>query len=128
MGDRSEFSGSVMGLFCPNGFAAAAGAARHQQEDGRPKKVSQPVTHTPPTLADLGIQRKQAHRWQSIATIPGAAVRSPFGAWLEGWTQAEIGERLGVARSVISEDVGNCHLAKIDKTLGEHWNAQNEAL
>jgi len=35
-----------------------------------------------------------------------------------GWTQKEIGELFGVARSVISESVENCHLAKIDTLLG----------
>lgn len=37
-----------------------------------------------------------------------------------GWTQKEIAERLGVAQSVVSEDIGNCNLAKIDTGAG--WN------
>jgi len=39
-----------------------------------------------------------------------------------GWTQVEIGERLGVDRSLVSLDVKNCHLAKIHTDLGPDWN------
>jgi len=39
-----------------------------------------------------------------------------------GWTQEEIGERLGVDRRTIGLDAKNCHLAKISSELPEGWN------
>ena len=39
-----------------------------------------------------------------------------------GWTQEEIGEVLEVGRSTITEDVENCEIAKIDKSIGKLWN------
>ncbi|MFO0013247.1 MAG: helix-turn-helix domain-containing protein [Planctomycetota bacterium] len=40
-----------------------------------------------------------------------------------GWTQAEIGERLGVSQRQVSDDVReNSQLGKISNDLGEHWN------
>lgn len=42
---------------------------RHKQEDGRPEKALQDVTHNP-TLDDLGISRIQSHRWQLEASVP----------------------------------------------------------
>ncbi len=44
-----------------------------------------------------------------------------------GWTQKEIGEQFGVVQSVVAEDIGNCHLAKIDNSLGEEWNEHSIA-
>lgn len=44
-----------------------------------------------------------------------------------GWTQREIGERLGVSRQAIGLDANNCNLAKIGQTLGEHWNDESVA-
>jgi predicted transcriptional regulator len=39
-----------------------------------------------------------------------------------GWTQEEIGERLGVVQSVVSRDMQNSQLGKMHEALGEHWN------
>jgi len=47
---------------------------------------------------------------------------------LHARAQAEIGERLGVDRSVISTDVGNSQLGKIHTDLGEHWNDKGVAV
>ena len=41
-----------------------------------------------------------------------------------GWTQQEIADLLGVARSTVKEDVENSHLGKIDISLPPIWNEQ----
>lgn len=72
----------------------------------------------------LGVSQRTVYRWVSHILEREKADRASKAWRLSklGWTQEAIGRKLGVARSVISEDVGNCHLAKIDTVLGEHWN------
>ena len=45
-----------------------------------------------------------------------------------GWTQEEIGERLGVVQSVVSLDIENSYLGNIAGLLGDHWNASGSSL
>ena len=45
-----------------------------------------------------------------------------------GWTQEEIGERLGVVQSVVSLDIENSYLGNIAGLLGDHWNASWSSL
>jgi len=66
----------------------------------------------------------------SIARGPMILVSDQAKAWRLsklGWTQKEIGELLGVPQSVVSEDIGNSHLGKIDNSLSDHWNDQSLA-
>ncbi len=47
----------------------------------------------------------------------------------KGGTEWAIGDRLGVPRQTITDDLNaeNCHLAKIGKDLGEQWNDKGVA-
>jgi len=45
-----------------------------------------------------------------------------------GWTQTEIGERLGVSQDTISRFAQKCHLAQMYNSLGDHWNVSLDGL
>jgi len=53
-------------------------------------------------------------------SVSESAVGKAMGMSQLGWTQKEIGELFGVTQGVVSESIGNCHLAKIDTLLGEN--------
>jgi predicted transcriptional regulator len=91
------------------------------------------ITTTPTPLAgdELTAAIRQEHAAASAAA--GAALahtRETTKAWRLsqlGWTQAEIGERLSVTQSVVSTDIGNSQLGKINNDLGDHWNDKGVA-
>ena len=45
-----------------------------------------------------------------------------------GWTQTEIGERLGVSQDTISRFAQKCHLAQMYNSLGDRWNVSLDGL
>jgi hypothetical protein len=44
-----------------------------------------------------------------------------------GWTQTEIGNKLGVSQDTVSLDTKNSHLGKLRSDLGPHWNEKGIA-
>jgi DNA-binding transcriptional regulator LsrR (DeoR family) len=45
-----------------------------------------------------------------------------------GWTQAEIGERLGgLDKATVSRELQNSQMGKMQQDLGEHWNDKGVA-
>ena len=77
----------------------------------------------------LGVSKSSVYRWVSHILERERTSRGSK-AWRLaqlGWTQEEIGARLGVDRSLVSLDVNNSHLGKIHETLGEHWNEKGIA-
>jgi len=64
---------------------------------------------------------------EAVEKLKGMAAK----AWrlsMLGWTQAEIGKRLGVAERTVRDDTGkNCHLAKIADLLAPDWNDKGVA-
>jgi hypothetical protein len=77
----------------------------------------------------LGLSKSTVYRWVSHILEREKAGRATKAWRLShlGWTQEEIGARLGVARSVVSEDVGNSQMGKIDTSLGPSWNEKGIA-
>jgi len=72
----------------------------------------------------LGVPQRTVYRWVSHIIERERTSRAAK-AWRLaqlGWTQAEIGEKLGVDAKTIQRDGQNCHLAKMSDSLGEHWN------
>ena len=72
----------------------------------------------------LGVSQRTVYRWVSHI-LEREKVSREAKAWrlsMLGWTQEEIGERLGIDQSAISRDMQNCHLAKIHNALPEGWN------
>ena len=72
----------------------------------------------------LGVSQRTVYRWVSHI-LEREKVSREAKAWrlsMLGWTQEEIGERLGVDRRTISLDAKNSHLGKIGKDLPEAWN------
>jgi DNA-binding NarL/FixJ family response regulator len=77
----------------------------------------------------LGISKSTVYRWVSHIMERGKASRAAKAWRLSqlGWTQAEIGERLGVDDTTVSKDLKNSQLGKIQVDLGEHWNDKGVA-
>jgi len=78
---------------------------------------------------ELGVSKSAVYRWVGHILNREKATRA-VKAWrlaALGWTQAEIGERLGASRVTITEDVGNSQLGKIDTLLGDGWNDKSVA-
>ena len=77
----------------------------------------------------LGLTKSTVYRWVSDILNKRKAGRAAKAWRLSqlGWTQTEIGERLGVSRNRISEIVENSQLGKIDTDLGMGWNRKGVA-
>ena len=79
----------------------------------------------------LGVSQRTVYYWVSHI-INRAKANREAKAWhlsALGWTQRDIGERLGVDHKTISNDLGkNCSFAKIPQDLGEQWNEQGVAV
>ena len=77
----------------------------------------------------LGVSRATAYNWVSHIIARNKATRE-VRAWRLsqlGWTQTEIGSRLGVERTTVSLDVKNGNIAKIHTDLPPSWNKQGIA-
>ena len=77
----------------------------------------------------LGVSQRTVYYWVSHI-INRAKANREAKAWhlsALGWTQREIGERLGVAVGTVNSMFNNCNLAKIEQDLGEQWNEQGVA-
>lgn len=77
----------------------------------------------------LGLCKATIYNWVSDI-LHRAKVGRETKAWrLEklGWTQEEIGARLGVDQGLISKIMKNSNFGKIHKDLGPHWNAEGLA-
>lgn len=118
-------------------YFAASLSAKHgdRLSNGDLKKIAEAEFEQNPKLdptawgKGLGISKSTVYRWVSHLVERDKLSRANKAWRLSklGWTQEEIGNLLDVARSVISEDVGNSHLGKIGKDLGEHWNEKGLA-
>jgi len=100
-------------------FEANAELPEHEREDIDPQVWGE----------GLGVSQRTVYRWVSHIINKGKAERA-VKAWrlsMLGWTQAEVGERLGVKQPTVSEDIENCQLAKIDNLLGPDWNNESVA-
>lgn len=77
----------------------------------------------------LGVSKSTVYRWVSHIIERGRSSRAAKAWRLSqlGWTQAEIGERLGVDQKTVSNDRNNSQLGKIPEDLGEHWNDKGVA-
>lgn len=77
----------------------------------------------------LGISKSTVYRWVSHILERERASRASIAWRLSklGWTQQEIGEKLGVTQGMIAQDIKNSHLGKINNDLGEHWNEKGLA-
>jgi hypothetical protein len=87
----------------------------------------------PPDVAEwgkrLGVSQRTVYYWVSHLINRAKADREAK-AWrlsALGWTQREIGDRLGVALRTSNSMCNNCNLAKIAQDLGEQWNEQGVA-
>jgi DNA modification methylase len=77
----------------------------------------------------LGVPERTVRRWVSHITERWRRSREAK-AWRLaqlGWTQVEIGERLGADQSVVSRDMRNGHLAEMHTLLGPDWNEKSVA-
>lgn len=77
----------------------------------------------------LGISKSTVYRWVSHIIERGKAGRAAKAWRLSqlGWTQEQIGERLGIDRSIVSRDVQSSHLGNLHADLGENWNEKGVA-
>jgi len=78
----------------------------------------------------LGISKSTVYRWVSHIIERGKASRAAKAWRLSqlGWTQAEIGERLGgLDKATVSRELQNSQLGKMQQDLGEHWNDKGVA-
>jgi len=72
----------------------------------------------------LGVPERTVRRWVShiIQAWRNSRQMQAWHLYRLGWTQREIGEKLGVTQSVISEIIGNGKIADFDKVLPPDWN------
>jgi hypothetical protein len=118
-------------------YYAATLSARHgdRLSNGDIKKIAEAEFENNPKLdptgwgKGLGVSKSTVYRWVSHIIDRERDSRASKAWRLSklGWTQEEIGDLLGVDRSLISGDVKNSHLGKIHETLGEHWNEKGIA-
>lgn len=72
----------------------------------------------------LGVSKSTVYRWVSHILEREKADRASKAWRLSklGWTQSEIGNKLGVTQGMVAQDIKNSHLGKINNDLGQHWN------
>lgn len=74
----------------------------------------------------LGVSKSTVYNWVGHIINRDKASRATK-AWrlaMLGWTQREIGERLGVDNSLISKTLKDSNIGKIQDIIGDNWNAQ----
>lgn len=118
-------------------FYAATLSAKHgdRMSNADLKALAEEEFEADPSLSQkdwgrqLGVSESTVSRWVSHITSRARQERSSKAWRLSklGWTQAEIGEHLGISRSRVSEDVEESHLQDFDTRLGPDWNDKGVA-